>query len=115
MRAEDLSPTERVLALHRQVLETSHALCAERALLVTRYHRQRDNRRQPAVLRSAGALAYVLRGKAVRIYPQELLVGNFTSHRVGGGLFSELHGVAVLEDRQRRCCRRRALRRCPSS
>ncbi len=90
--------TDRVRALHQEVLSAQPALCAERAVLVTRYFRQRRNRRKPVAIQKAEALAQVLREKVAHIYPGELLVGCFTSHRVGGGLFPELHGVAMLED-----------------
>lgn len=77
---------------------TPPALCGERAILVTRYFRSSEGKGDPTPLRKAGALAYVLANKRVCIYPRELLVGNFTARRVGGGLFPELHGVAMLED-----------------
>jgi len=32
----------------------------------------------------AEATRHVLRNKTVEIYPEELVVGNFTAHRVGG-------------------------------
>ncbi len=87
-----------MLALHDAVLATRPAVCSERATLVTRYHRRRAHRRLPTARRQAGALAHVLRHKQARIFPGELLVGGFTAHRVGGGLFPELHGLAMLED-----------------
>ena len=94
----DVVETDRVQSLHAEVLAAPHALCAERALLVTRFFRRRRNRHGPVVKTKARALAYVLANKTVRIYERELLVGNFTSHRVGGGLFPELHGVSMIED-----------------
>ncbi len=90
--------SERVRALHEEVLRTRPSLCAERALLVTEHFRAGRDAAEPMVVRKARALAHVLREKRVRIYPRELLVGCFTSHRVGGGLYPELHGVAVMED-----------------
>ncbi len=89
---------ERVEELHREVLGTRPAMCSERAVLITRYFRKRANRRKPAVIGKAEALAHVLNEKSVRIYPRELLVGCFSSHRVGGAVFPELHGIALLED-----------------
>ena len=77
--------SQRVDTLHRVVLGTRAHVCAERALLVTRFHRSH-------------ALAHVLERRQAIIYPEELLVGCFTRHRVGGGLFPEPHGVAMLED-----------------
>jgi len=93
-----LELTPRVAALHEEVRSARPALCSERAVLVTRFCRRRANRKRPAVLVRAGALAHVLRNKRVTIHPGELLVGNYTAHRVGGGLLPELHGVAMLED-----------------
>lgn len=88
----------RVDRLRNAVQGHPPGICTERALLWTRYHRKRGNRRKPAPMRMAEALREVLLGKTVRIYPEELIVGNFSSRRVGGSIFPELHGIAVLED-----------------
>lgn len=90
--------SERVMALHREVVSAPATVSAERAVLVTRYFRTRAHRAKPMVVQKAEALAAVLRHKQVRIYPRELLVGCFTAHRVGGELYPELHGVVMLED-----------------
>jgi formate C-acetyltransferase len=90
--------SERVRLLHEAVRSTCPAVSAERAVLVTRYFRRRENRRKPTVIQKAEALADVLCRKQVTIYPQELLVGCFTPWRVGGEIYPELHGVAVLAD-----------------
>ncbi|MCP3962767.1 MAG: formate acetyltransferase [bacterium] len=95
---EPLALSERVRQIHETILRAAPALCAERALLVTRYFRRRTDRAEPRVVRKASALAYLLRNKKVRIYPGERLVGCFTSYRVAGGLYPELHGVAMMED-----------------
>lgn len=92
----ELSP--RVRALQLEILQARPALCAERALAVTEYFRDRANREAPMVVQKAEALAYVLRKKTVRIHPGELLAGCFSSHRVGGSVYPELHGVVILED-----------------
>ncbi len=93
-----LELSERVRALHDEVRSVRPAVSAERAVQVTRYFRRRENRNKPMVVQKAEALAEVLRYKSVRIHPRELLVGSFTAHRVGGELYPELHGVAMLED-----------------
>ncbi len=90
--------SERVRALHDEVRAAPLALSAERAVLVTRYFSDRANRSKPMLVQKAEALAEVLRHKEVCIRPHELLVGCFTPHRVGGELYPELHGVAMLED-----------------
>ena len=89
---------ERLQALHADILAARPGLCAERALLVTEYFRDRRNAARPVVVQKAEALAQVLARKQVRIHPRELLVGCFTSRRVGGSLYPELHGVVVMED-----------------
>jgi pyruvate formate-lyase/glycerol dehydratase family glycyl radical enzyme len=93
-----LQLSDRTKTIHREIMAAKPALCAERAVLVTRYCRRRASGRKPAIQRRAEALATVLRDKVVRIHDSELLVGCFTSHRVGGGLYPELHGVPMLED-----------------
>jgi len=90
--------SERVQALHREILGAQPALSAERALLVTRFFRREAARSEPVVLQKAAALSWLLRNKAALIRPGELLVGCFTEHRVGGNLFPELHGLGMLED-----------------
>lgn len=100
----ELGVSERVLALDQEIRATPRALCAERAVLLTRYFREEAQWSQPdgdcstMIAKKAGALAYILRNKRICIHPRELLVGNFTSHRVAGGIFPELHGLAMMED-----------------
>jgi pyruvate formate-lyase/glycerol dehydratase family glycyl radical enzyme/glycyl-radical enzyme activating protein len=90
--------SDRVHRLRAAVQTAKPAICIERAVHVTAYHRVRRNRRKPAPVRNAEALQQVLRQRTVRIHDDELLVGCFSSHRVGGSIFPELHGVAQCED-----------------
>ena len=90
--------TDRVWRLRDAVQSATPAVCTERALSVTRYARRRANRRKPALLQRAETLAAVLSERTVRVHDDELLIGNFSSHRVGGAIFPELHGVAQCED-----------------
>ena len=80
---EELEVSDRVQTLHREVLGARHALCTERALVITDFFKHRADPDEPMVLQKARGLAHLLEKKAVRIYPGELLVGCFTSHRVG--------------------------------
>ena len=89
---------ERVWRLRDAVQSSEPAVCVRRAQLVTSFYRRHDDRRAPMVVRKARALCHVLARWPVRIYDDELLVGCFSSHRVGGSIFPELHGVAMLED-----------------
>ena len=94
----NLTLSARVRALHETVRSTRPAVSAERAVLITRYFRRHGNRTKPMPMQKAEALAEVLQHKQIHIYPGELLVGCITPHRVGGEIFPELHGVAMLED-----------------
>ncbi|MBN2223874.1 MAG: formate acetyltransferase, partial [Deltaproteobacteria bacterium] len=90
--------TPRIAALHRAVVTAKPAVCPERALIWTDYFKKRKNRKKSPHVQIAEALRNVLAEKTVTIYPDELIVGNFTSKRVGGSLYPELSGVVVLED-----------------
>ncbi len=90
--------TSRVYRLRKAVQRARPGICAERALLVTEYYRDKPNRKKPAIIQRAEALRHVLKSRSARIYDHELLVGSFSSRRVGGGILPELHGVAQLLD-----------------
>ena len=94
---EELDDNLRIRQLKRTVQETPPAVCTERARIWTRYHRNPANRRKPAAIQMAEALREVLLQKRLSINPNELIVGNFSSKRVGGSLYPELHGIPMLE------------------
>jgi pyruvate formate-lyase/glycerol dehydratase family glycyl radical enzyme len=91
-------PQKRIERLKKAVQSASPGVCPERALLWTRYFRNRENRKKPPVIQMAEALRDVLLQKTIRIYPDELIVGNFSSKRVGGSIYPELHGLVVMQD-----------------
>ena len=93
-----LASTDRINSLKQAVQESKPAICSERALSWTRYFKKRTNRNKPKPVQIAQALQCVLLEKTATIYPDELIVGNYTSKRVGGSILPELHGVAMLED-----------------
>ncbi len=97
-KAQTIGSTPRIAALHRAVLATQPSVCAERALIWTDYFKKRRNRAKSPHVQIAEALRDVLLKKSIAIYPDELVVGNFSSKRVGGSLYPELSGVVVLED-----------------
>ncbi|HOD14078.1 MAG TPA: pyruvate formate lyase family protein [Spirochaetota bacterium] len=88
----------RITRLRAAVQGAAPGICTERALIWTAYHRDRGNRRKHSHIRMAEALREVLLNKTAGIYPDELIVGNFTSRRVGGSIYPELHGVPVMID-----------------
>jgi len=89
---------DRITCLKQQVQEYKRGICAERALLWTEYFKKRKNRKKPVIVQIAEALRHVLLNKSVIVYPDELIVGNYTSKRVGGIIYPELAGVPVLLD-----------------
>ncbi len=83
----------------KQAVETAEmSVCTERALIWTAYHKKRSNRKKSQYIQMAEALTKVLLEKSIIIYPDELIVGNFTCQRVGGSIYPELHGVPVMLD-----------------
>ncbi|MCA9523544.1 MAG: hypothetical protein KC609_21360 [Myxococcales bacterium] len=97
-----IAPSEpqsnRVSRLKAGVQSAKPAICTERALIWTEYHRRRENREKPAELTMAEALSEVLARKTIAIHSEELIVGNYSSKRVGGSIYPELHGIPMLED-----------------
>lgn len=96
-RSAAASPS-RVARLKDAVQRAAPAVCPERALLWTEYFADRRHRAKPRPIQAAEALAHVLARKRVTIHADELLVGNFSSKRVGGAIYPELHGVAMLRE-----------------
>lgn len=91
-------PDGRINLLRSEVLNAKPSICTERALIYTDYFRKKANREKPVDIQMAEALSRVLNEKFIDIYPGELLVGNFSSKRVGGSIYPELHGFAVMLD-----------------
>mgnify|MGYP001767073003 FL=1 len=93
-----INSNDRINRLKRQVQEYKRGICTERALLWTEYFKERKNRKKPVIVQMAEAVRHVLTNKSINIYPDELIVGNYTSLRVGGIIYPELHGVPVMLD-----------------
>ena len=98
VQLQNAEKLEKLAALKRDVTTSPYSICIERAVLITEYFRNPANAHKPLVLQKAEALAYVLKNKTCRIYPEELIVGSTTSKRVAGPLYPELHGLPILED-----------------
>ena len=88
--------SQRTLRLKNALHREKPGICPERALLWTAYFKQRANRKKPADIRFAEATRHVLENKTVHIYPEEIIVGNYTSRRVGGIIYPELAGISAL-------------------
>jgi formate C-acetyltransferase len=88
--------TPRVRAIHRAIKGSKRSLCLEVSKLKTQFYKK-NGFSEPTPIHRAKRLSYVLRRKKVIVYPKELLVGTFTSKRLGSQLWEEYHGnLAVL-------------------
>lgn len=88
----------RIDALKQAVDRAIPGICPERALLWTQYAKGRHNKKKHPAVQVAEALAFVLDNKSIAIHPNELLVGNYTSRRVGGMIAPELAGFTALAE-----------------
>jgi formate C-acetyltransferase len=86
--------TPRVRELHRAIREAGHHVCIESARLKTEFYK-RHGFDAPVPIHRARALRHVLNHKSIAVHPRELLVGNFTSKRVGGNAWVEYFGTTM--------------------
>ena len=85
--------SQRFKRIKQELLSSPTYLCPERASLITDYFKHHDDPHESMVIRKAKALRYLLMNKSVRIYPDELIVGNIGSHRNSALIQPELSGV----------------------
>jgi len=90
--------SERFRRIKKELLSTPVHLCSERAYLITDFFKHHDDPTEPMIVRKAKALRYLLRYKSVRIYPDELIVGNMGSQRISAIIQPELSGVFMSTD-----------------
>ena len=97
-KQQSASGYDRVANLKKAVQSETNGACIERPALWTEYHRNKANKHKSANIKMAEAVRYVLNNKTVRIYPEELVVGNFTSKRVAGFVYPEMHGLNAMAE-----------------
>ncbi len=90
--------SERFRRIKKELLSTPVHLCPERAYLITDFFKHHDDLTEPMIICKAKALRYLLRHKSVRIYPDELIVGNVGSQRISAIVQPELSGVFMATD-----------------
>lgn len=86
--------SQRVLRIQEDIRTSPHSLCFEVSKLKTRFYK-RNGFSDPAPIHRARRLQYVLQHKTLRVYPGELLVGNFTSQRRGAQVWEEHCGMLL--------------------
>ena len=95
-RKASTKASDRITRLKEAVQAEQYAACIERAMLWTRYCKDKANSGKTKPVHVAEATRHVLMNKSIEIYPEELVVGNFTSSRVGGIFYPELTGIAPM-------------------
>jgi pyruvate formate-lyase/glycerol dehydratase family glycyl radical enzyme len=95
---EKRGTSERFKRIKKELLSMPVHLCPERAYLITDYFKHHDDPTEPTIVRKAKALRHLLRHKSVRIYPDELIVGNMGSQRISAIIQPELSGVFMATD-----------------
>ncbi len=87
--------SERVYAVQDAIRGFGRHLCFEVSNLKTDYYRK-NGFKKPAPIHRSERLAYVLQNKKKVVYDDELLVGNFTSKRVGAQVWEEHYGLLLI-------------------
>ncbi len=87
--------TQRVMEIRNAIHESDRTLCLDVAKLKTKFYKK-NGFQDPVHIHRAKRLDYVLKNKAIKVYPGELLVGNFTANRVGGQLWEEQYGALAV-------------------
>ncbi len=98
MAVDQTVKTGRFQRIKKEMLGTRVHLCPERAYLVTEFFKRHDDPSKPIIIRRAMATRYILQNKSVRIYPDELIVGNMGSYRISALMQPELSGVFMGTD-----------------
>lgn len=85
----------RVHRLKEAIRRSGRHVCLESAILKTDFYKAHGFA-APVGPQRAQLLRHLLNNKTVIVYPDELLVGNFTSKRVGGNVWVEYFGTGML-------------------
>ena len=89
---------DRLDLLKSELNSARPAACLERARAWTEFHRENRKQKFGTVELQARTLDHALTEIPARINDHELIVGNFTSHRVGGICYPDLHSLMLAED-----------------
>jgi len=87
--------TPRIDRLQRAIRDSGYHVCLETAELKTAFYREHGFT-TPLAVQRANLLRHLLSSKKIIVYPDELLVGNFTAKRVGGNVWVEYFGAAMM-------------------
>ncbi len=91
----------RILRIRQAVLAAEYSLCLERPRLWLNFRQSpaaKKLRHAPIDLQRAQAIAWIMQHRQLRIYEDELILGNMTSHRVAANYYFEGTSINILED-----------------
>ena len=87
--------SSRIQDIQKDIRESDCHLCLESSTLKTRFYRK-NGFKKPTHIHRAERLEYLLNNKKTIVYPNELIVGNFTAKRVGGNVWEEYYGISMV-------------------
>ncbi|MCL2630903.1 MAG: radical SAM protein [Firmicutes bacterium] len=88
--------SDRVISVRKAIRSAPRAVCMEVDLLKTKYYKKFKGFKKPVAIHRGERLKYVLQNKTIKVYPEELLVGNFTTKRVAGQVWAEQYGALYV-------------------
>ena len=74
--------------MKQKVIRQSHEICIERAILITESYRK--TKRDLPAIRFAKAIKHILQNMTIKIWDDEVIVGNRCSKLVGTPLYPEI-------------------------
>ncbi len=85
----------RAVRLKEEVMKARPAVALERSKLLVDFHEREGFDLERPLLRQARALKHILENIEPRIFPEELLVGSLTEHRLGCVMFPEFQAGVI--------------------
>lgn len=82
--------------MKQKVIRQSHEICIERAILITESYRK--TKRDFPVIRFAKAIKHILQNMTIKIWDDEVIVGNRCSKLVGTPLYPEIRVDTLEQD-----------------
>jgi len=99
MQIEELSHPDfrdRIDQMKNTILLEPHRICTERAQLFTDSYKKTKG--EPAIIRFAKAMDYLLTNMTIKIWPEEFIVGNRCTKLVGTPLYPEVRVDTIETD-----------------
>ena len=87
--------SNRIQNIQKDIRESECYICFETSSLKTEFYKN-NGFSKPTHIHRAERLSYLLNNKKVIIYPEELIVGNYTSKRLGGNVWEEYFGIVFV-------------------